>query len=77
MKHEAIKSQKIDQLRDLNRDISTSAFLYENKINEIQVQLLGLSEEKNFLMGQIELLSAQKAQEDVTENLLKVRSQAG
>ena len=77
MKHEAIKSQKIDQLRDLNRDISTSAFLYENKINEIQVQLLGLSEEKNFLMGQIELLSAQKAQEDVTENLLKIRSQAG
>ena len=28
-------------------------------------------------MGQIELLLAQKAQEDVTENLLKVRSQAG
>lgn len=77
MKHEAIKSQKIDQLRDLNRDISTSAFLYENKINEIQVQLLGLSEEKSFLMGQIELLLAQKAQEDVTENLLKVRSQTG
>ena len=77
MKHEAVKSQKIDQLRDLNRDISTSAFLHENKINEIQVQLLGLSEEKNFLMGQIELLLAQKAQEDVTENLLKVRSQAG
>lgn len=77
MKHEAIKSQKIDQLRDLNRDISTSALFYENKINEIQVQLLGLSEEKNFLMGQIELLLAQKAQEDVTENLLKVRSQAG
>jgi hypothetical protein len=41
------------------------------------VKLLGLSEEKNFLMGQIELLLAQKAQEDVTENLLKVRSQAG
>jgi hypothetical protein len=77
LKHETIKSQKIDQLRDLNRDISTSAFFYENKINEIQVQLLGLSEEKNFLMGQIELLLAQKAQEDVTENLLKVRSQAG
>ena len=77
MKHETIKSQKIDQLRDLNRDISTSAFCYENKINEIQVQLLGLSEEKNFLMGKIELLLAQKAQEDVTENLLKVRSQAG
>jgi len=41
------------------------------------VQLLGLSEEKSFLLGQIELLLAQKAQEDVTENVLKVRSQTG
>jgi len=52
----------------------TSAFFYENKINEIQVQLLGLSEEKHFLLGEIELLQAQKANEEVTENLLKVRS---
>jgi len=35
LKQESVKSQKIDQLRDLNRDISTSAFFYENKINEI------------------------------------------
>ena len=59
------KSQKIDSIRDLNRDIATSAHFYENKINEIQVQLVGINAEKHFLIGEIELLQAQKSQEEL------------
>ena len=36
-----------------------------------------MSEEKHYLTGQIEELLAQKAQEEVKESLLKVRSQVG